>query len=56
MKTYAQKLIATGVRQCVDCASCSYICPAHRRLLDANQKAKKFLKNYERAKKEGGNK
>ena len=52
----AQKLIATGVRQCVDCASCSYICPAHRRLLDANQKAKKFLKNYERAKKEGGNK
>lgn len=52
----AQKLIATGVRQCVDCASCSYICPAHRRLLEANQKAKKFLKNYERAQKEGGNK
>ncbi len=52
----AQKLIATGVRQCVDCASCSYICPAHRRLLDANQKAKKFLKNYEWSKKEGGNK
>ena len=52
----AQKLIATGVRQCVDCASCSYICPAHRRLLEANQKAKRFLKNYERAQKEGGNK
>ena len=52
----AQKLIATGVRQCVDCASCSYICPAHRHLLEANQKAKRFLKNYERAQKEGGTK
>ena len=54
----AEKLIATGVRQCVDCASCAYVCPAHRHLLASNQKAKKFLKNYEyeKAHQEGGNK
>ncbi len=52
----AAKLIATGVRQCVDCASCSYICPASRPLLAKNQQAKRFLKNYERQQKEGGNK
>lgn len=58
----AKKLIATGVRQCVDCGSCSYVCPAHRHLLQSNQEAKGFLKAYARAQKEkqqaneGGNK
>lgn len=54
----AEKLIATGVRQCVDCACCSYVCPAHRPVLATNQQAKKFLKNYAAAQreKEGGNK
>ena len=51
-------LIATGVRQCVDCACCSYVCPANRPLLQINWDAKSFLKKYaaERKEKEGGNK
>ena len=43
-------LIATGVRQCVDCGCCSYVCPAHRKLLSTNQEAKWWLKDYARAK------
>ena len=52
----AKKLIDTGVRQCVDCACCSYVCPANRPLLQMNWEAKSFLKKYDAAKKEGGNK
>ncbi|MGM9642865.1 MAG: RnfABCDGE type electron transport complex subunit C [Eubacteriales bacterium] len=44
-------LIDTGVRQCVDCGCCSYVCPAHRPLLAINQDAKKWLKGYARSKK-----
>ncbi len=43
-------LIDTGVRQCVDCGCCSYVCPAHRPLLATNQDAKWWLKQYERSK------
>jgi len=43
-------LIDTGVRQCVDCGCCSYVCPAHRPLLAVNQEAKWWLKQYERSK------
>ncbi len=43
-------LIDTGVRQCVDCGCCSYVCPAHRPLLATNQNAKWWLKQYERSK------
>ena len=43
-------LIDTGVRQCVDCGCCSYVCPAHRPLLANNQDAKWWLKQYERSK------
>jgi len=43
-------LIDTGVRQCVDCGCCSYVCPAHRPLLAMNQDAKWWLKQYERSK------
>ena len=46
-------LIETGVRQCVDCGCCSYVCPAHRHLLATNQEAKWWLKDYAR---KGGNK
>lgn len=49
-------LIDTGVRQCVDCGCCSYVCPAHRPLLAWNQDAKWWLKQYAASKKEGGNK
>lgn len=49
-------LIDTGVRQCVDCACCSYVCPAHRPLLQINQQAKSYLKRYaaEQKEKAGG--
>ena len=52
-----KKLIDTGVRQCVDCACCSYVCPAHRPLLQINQQAKSYLKRYaaEQKEKAGGN-
>lgn len=48
----AEMLINTGVRQCVDCACCSYVCPAHRPLLQINWDAKAFLKKYAMAQKE----
>lgn len=50
--TRARMLIDTGVRQCVDCACCTYVCPANRPLLAWNQDAKRFLKGYARAQKE----
>lgn len=55
--TKERLLIETGVRQCVDCGCCSYVCPAHRHLLATNQDAKWWLKQYDRARKEkqGGN-
>ena len=54
----AKLLIESGVRQCVDCACCSYVCPANRPLLQINWAAKSFLKQYAAAQKEkeGGNK
>ena len=52
----AKLLIESGVRQCVDCACCSYVCPANRPLLQTNWAAKSFLKQYATAQKEGGNK
>ena len=54
----AKRLIDSGVRQCVDCACCSYVCPANRPLLQNNWAAKAFLKQYAAARKEkeGGNK
>ncbi len=48
----AKMLIDTGVRQCVDCACCSYVCPANRPLLQMNWDAKAFLKRYAAAQKE----
>ncbi len=51
-----EALINTGVRQCVDCGCCSYVCPAHRPLLQWNQDAKWWLKDYawQKKQKEGG--
>ena len=54
-ETKEKLLIATGVRQCVDCGCCSYVCPANRHLLATNQDAKWWLKQYANSKKEGGN-
>ena len=55
-ETKEKLLIATGVRQCVDCGCCSYVCPANRHLLATNQDAKAWLKKYAASKAEGGNK
>lgn len=55
-ETKERLLIATGVRQCVDCGCCSYVCPANRHLLATNQDAKWWLKQYASKKAEGGNK
>ena len=54
-ETKEKLLIATGVRQCVDCGCCSYVCPANRHLLATNQDAKWWLKQYAAKKAEGGN-
>ena len=54
-ETKEKLLIATGVRQCVDCGCCSYVCPANRYLLATNQDAKAWLKKYAASKAEGGN-
>ncbi len=48
----AEMLIDSGVRQCVDCGCCSFVCPANRPLLQVNQQAKSYLKNYAAAQKE----
>lgn len=46
----AAALIDTGVRQCVDCGCCTYVCPAHRSLHALNKDAKWWLRQYERSK------
>jgi len=43
----------SGVNQCIECACCSYVCPAHRPILERNNEARAFLKNAKK-KKEGG--
>ena len=40
----ARMLIETGVRQCVDCACCSYVCPANRPLVQTNSLSKQLLR------------
>ncbi len=42
----------TSVGQCIECACCSYVCPAHKPLLEINNEARAFMKNAK--KKEGG--
>ena len=38
---------------CMECGCCSYICPAHRPLVQTNKLAKAVLRNYQNSKKEG---
>lgn len=50
------KILENGaVNACMECGSCSFVCPAHRPLSDTNHAAKGFLKKYTSAK-EGGRK
>ena len=44
------------VNFCIECGSCSYVCPAHRPLAEHNRDAKKFLKKYKADRAEGGKK
>ena len=48
----AALLKAESLKQCIECACCSYVCPAHRPLMETNKQAKRFLRKYDAAKKE----
>ena len=52
----AERLTQLGLKQCIECACCSYVCPAQRPVLSKNLEAKRFLKAYNAAKKEEGGK
>lgn len=51
----AAQLTKTSINQCIECACCSYVCPAHRPLMETNKQAKRFVRKHAAAKKEGGN-
>lgn len=42
------------VNFCIECGCCSYVCPAHRPLMETNRVGKKFLKKYKAEHPEGG--
>jgi len=42
------------VSLCMECGCCSYVCPAHRPLAENNSAARRFIRTWESAKKEGG--
>ena len=48
----AEALTKAGARQCIECACCSYVCPANRPILENNLKAMNFLWAYNKAKQE----
>ncbi len=43
------KLQECSVGQCIECACCSYVCPAHKPLMDLNLQGKRFVKKYKAA-------
>ena len=45
-----------GVGQCIECACCSYVCPAHKPIMHTNNDARRFIKQYEAAHAEEGRK
>ena len=50
----ADTLERESLNQCIECACCSYVCPAHRPLMETNKQAKRFVRKHYAAKKEGG--
>ena len=40
--------------ECMNCGVCSYVCPAHRPLAENNSAARRFIRSWENARKEGG--
>ena len=49
----AESLEKLCVDLCMECGCCSYICPAHRPLVQTNKLAKFVLRQYQNSKKEG---
>lgn len=47
-KKYAL-LTDLAVGQCIECACCSYVCPAHKPLMELNKQGKSFVKKYKAA-------
>ena len=47
----AQRLIDAKLNLCMECGSCSFVCPSHRPLVETNRLAKADLKKYQAAKK-----
>lgn len=43
----AKALLDAGLKSCVECGSCSYVCPSRRPLLENHRLAKDFLKKYQ---------
>ncbi|MBR4304623.1 MAG: electron transport complex subunit RsxC [Clostridia bacterium] len=54
-KKYA-RLKDLGVGQCIECACCSYVCPAHKPIMQTNNESRKFMKKYQAAHAEEGRK
>ena len=50
------QLTAASVGQCIECACCSYVCPAHKPLMEMNKPGKRFVKKYKAAQKNEGGK
>ena len=50
------QLQALSVGQCIECACCSYVCPAHKPLMEQNKQGKRFVKKYKAAHAEEGRK
>ncbi len=42
------------VSLCMECGCCSYVCPTHRPLAENNSAARRFIRGWESAHKEGG--
>lgn len=43
------QLQAFSVGQCIECACCSYVCPAHKPLMELNKQGKSFVRKYKAA-------
>ena len=50
----AEILNREQVSLCMECGSCTFVCPAKRPLAVSNHEAKSFIRAYNNAKKEGG--
>ena len=53
-KNEPEDLKTLCVDLCMECGCCSYVCPAHRPLAENNTAARGWIRNWEKAQKEGG--